>query len=278
MIEMHHIEKALKWVRHRWPEARPEAGLVLGSGWSGVAEGFNSTSWVGYEEIPGLGKTGVVGHSGRLIWAESAGLETFVFQGRRHWYEGAGWEPVALPVYLLKSLGARTVILTNAAGGIREDLTPGSLMVLTDHINMIGANPLTGPHEKFWGPRFPDLSQVYDITVQRLFQNAAKSLGEKLAEGVYLAASGPFYETPAEVRLYGAAGADAVGMSTVPEACLAHAAGLRVGALSCITNAAAGISPAPLSHEEVTEIGFRAMPRMRALILELWKEIRNEGI
>jgi purine-nucleoside phosphorylase len=278
MIDMHILEKAAKHVGHHWREARPEIGLILGSGWGEVAEGFEATAHIDYADIPGLGKAGVSGHSGRLLWAESAGLETFIFQGRRHWYEGQGWEPVAIPIHVLKSLGARIVILTNAAGGIRKDLVPGTLMMISDHVNMMGANPLAGPHHPFWGPRFPDLTQAYDLTIRRLLCNAARTVGETIAEGVYLAMSGPCYETPAEVRSCRALGADAVGMSTVPEACLAHAAGLRVGGLSCITNAAAGISRTPLSHQEVTAIGMSSLPRMRALMLELWREVRNEGI
>jgi purine-nucleoside phosphorylase len=276
MMDMHVLEKAARHVRHCWKDARPEAGLILGSGWGAVAEGFNATDRIEYAEIPGLGRAGVAGHTGRLIWAEGSGLETLIFQGRRHWYEGAGWDPVAIPVYILKRLGVRTVILTNAAGGIRRDLAPGTLMMIADHVNLMGANPLAGPHHAFWGSRFPDLSSVYSPPVRRLICNAAHAVGEAIAEGVYLAMSGPCYETPAEVRACRSLGADAVGMSTVPEACLAHAAGLRVGAISCITNTAAGIRRTPLSHEEVTETGCRAMPRMRALMIELWKELARE--
>lgn len=278
MIERKLLEKALAFVRREWPNAQPEIGLILGSGWSDVVGGFHIASTLPYEDIPGLGKTGVAGHAGRLVLAESAGLETLIFQGRRHFYEGVGWTPIALPIFLLKSLGAKAVLITNAAGGIRADLKPGSLMIIEDHINFMGANPLAGPHDAFWGPRFPDQTEVYDITLRRLLMLAGRDAGEELARGVYLADSGPAYETPAEIRAFRALGADAVGMSTVPEAMLAKACGLRVAGLSCITNSAAGISASPLSHEEVTETTRRAMGRMKTVVLNFWREVAREGL
>jgi purine-nucleoside phosphorylase len=272
------LDRAVRVVRDLWPGAQPLCGLVLGSGWSDVAEAFNVFKDAPYIRIPGLGKPGVAGHSGRLVWGETSGVETLIFQGRRHWYEGEGWTPVALPIYVLKALGARVVLLTNAAGGVREDLKPGSLMVINDHINMMGSSPLIGPHHPAFGPRFPDQSRVYDAGLRGLLLGAARGVGETLAEGVYLADSGPAYETPAEIRAFRSLGADAVGMSTVPEAMLAHAAGLRVAGLSCITNLAAGVGTTPLTHEEVTEATARAMPRMKSIILRFWKELHREGI
>jgi purine-nucleoside phosphorylase len=278
MIDRKQLEKALAFVRKEWPSARPEMGLILGSGWSEVVDAFNVAAAIPYEDIPGLGKTGVIGHAGRLVLAESSGLETLIFQGRRHFYEGVGWTPIAMPIFLLKSLGARGVLITNAAGGIRSDLVTGKLMIIEDHINFLGANPLVGPHDDFWGPRFPDQSEVYDVTLRRLLTLAGRDAGEELARGVYLADSGPAYESPAEIRAFKALGADAVGMSTVPEAMLAKAAGLRVAGLSCITNSAAGISATPLSHEEVTQATRNAMARMKRVVLNFWREVAREGI
>ncbi len=275
MINRQQLEKAAAYVAKKWKGLNPQCGMILGSGWGEVVEAFNIYKTIPYESIPGLGKTGVVGHSGRLVWGESAGIEALIFQGRRHYYEGVGWTPVALPVYLLKSFGASTVMLTNAAGGIRADLKPGSLMILDDHINAMAANPLLGPHDPIWGARFPDQSEVYDAKLRKLLQRAGKRVKVELASGVYLAGSGPLYETPAEIRAYRAIGADAVGMSTVPEAQLANACGLRVVAMSCISNSAAGISKNPLTHDEVTETTKVTMPRMKSVILQFWKEMQN---
>jgi inosine/guanosine/xanthosine phosphorylase family protein len=225
--------------------------------------------------IPGLGTTGVAGHAGTLALAEQDGRVLLLFMGRRHWYEGEGWAPVMLPVHVLRSLSARFLFLTNAAGGIREDLGPGTLMIIEDHINAMSTNPLTGPHDPFWGDRFPDQSEVYDPVMRNVLDRAGKAAGEDLARGVYLAAPGPTYETPAEIRAYRRLGADAVGMSTVPEAMLGHSAGLRVCALSCISNYAAGISPGRLTHEEVTSTTQAAMPRMKAIVAEFWKELAH---
>ncbi len=277
MIDNAILEKAAKYVRGKWKKAAPEAGLILGSGWGDVVDGFHAIEAIDYAKIPGLGKTGVVGHSGRLVWAEYAGMETFIFQGRRHFYEGIGWTAPVLPVYLLKQFGVSRVLLTNAAGGIRADLIPGKLMIIDDHINWMGTNPLIGPHNPVWGPRFPDQSTVYDAGLRKLLEKAGKKTKIDLAHGVYLAGSGPAYETPSEIRAYRTLGADAVGMSTVPEAMVARAAGITVAGLSCITNCAAGISKNPLTHEEVTETTQVTMPKMKALILQYWKELSDAG-
>ncbi len=267
------LESATKFLKQKWPEARPACGLILGSGWSEVVEAFDIDDQLPYEDIPGLGKTGVAGHAGRLAWGKPFGLETFIFQGRRHFYEGEGWTPVAIPLYALKQLGAETVILTNAAGGIRSDMKPGDLMILKDHINNFRDNPLLGNHNPVWGPRFPDQSRVYTAELRDRLKKAGDVAGEKLFEGVYLASTGPTYETPSEIQAYKTMGADAVGMSTVPEAMLANAAGMKVAALSCITNLAAGISPTDLSHEEVTETTKASMSRMKKVLIQFWKEM-----
>lgn len=275
--DLEKLNLAAAFVRKAFKGARPKTGLICGSGWGGVVKAFKLRGQIPYEDIPGLGRPGVQGHSGRLLWAEASGIETFIFQGRRHFYEGEGWLPVAIPPFILSKLGAKSVLLTNAAGGIRDDLKPGRLMLIRDHINFIGTNPMIGPHVEALGPRFADQSSVYNAELRDAARRAAAAVVEPLAEGVYLAGSGPFYETPAEIRMYRTLGADAVGMSTVPEAQLASSMGLRVAAISCITNLAAGISPTPLSHKEVTEATDAAMPRMKALVAAYWRELARIG-
>ena len=254
------LAAAVEAVREKWPDARPQCAVVLGSGWGAAVAGFQGLE-LPYSQIPGLGKTGVEGHAGKLLYTTIGGTRTLVFQGRRHWYEGEGWSPVVLPAYLAHGLGARTLLLTNAAGGIRADLPPGSLMAIADHINMLGSNPLIGPHHPILGTRFPDQTEVYARSLRQRLLDAGAD-----AEGVYIATSGPTFETPAEIRQFRAMGADAVGMSTVPEAIVANAMGLRVAGLCCISNWAAGISPAPLSHEEVAETAAATMPWLKSVL------------
>jgi purine-nucleoside phosphorylase len=261
------LEKALQSVKQRLHPLQPSCALVLGSGWGTVVDALGAREIAPYTELPGLGDTGVDGHAGRLLVTSHGGRDTLVFQGRRHWYEGCGWTPIAAPVYIAAGLGVRSVLLTNAAGGIRSSLSPGDLMVIDDHINAMGVNPLIGPHRPPWGPRFPDQTCVYDPRLRHALDEAARrDGGTEPAHGVYLATAGPTYETPAEVRVYRGMGADAVGMSTVPEAILANAAGLKVAGLSCITNMAAGKAGPPLRHEDVVAATAEARTRMSALL------------
>lgn len=269
------LEEAATFLKGRWPDAKPTHGLILGSGWSEVVDTFEIKDTIEYGEIPGLGKAGVVGHAGKLSWAEGAGLQTFIFQGRRHYYEGVGWTPIAIPIYVVKQFGATTLVLTNAAGGARDDMKPGDLMIIEDHINNFGDNPLLGEHNPIWGPRFPDQSHIYEPALIELLKKAGQAVDVPLTTGVYLASTGPTYETPAEVRSYKAIGADAVGMSTVPESMLANAAGLALAGLSCITNLAAGISKMDLTHEEVTDTTKQTMPRMKKVLEAFWKEMAH---
>ena len=262
-IELEKLNRAVASVRAVWPDCSPKQGLILGSGWGEVADGLDAES-LPYEKIDGLGSTGVDGHAGHLLRVKGADSEVLVFCGRRHYYEGEGWTPVVLPVYLLHALGAKDVLLTNAAGGIREDLKPGTLMVISDHINMMGDNPLRGPHRPELGVRFPDQSAVYDASFQKELLAAGAD-----TTGVYLATSGPIFETPAEIRAFRTLGADAVGMSTVPEAMLASALGLRVGGLSCICNWAAGLGSGTLTHEEIGEVANQSMSRMQKILRTL---------
>lgn len=247
-------------------EQPPACGLILGSGWSQALAADRPLARMPYAEIPGLGASTVVGHTGEMVLFERHGLRIAAFLGRRHWYEGAGWGPVVLPVELMRRMGVKNLLITNAAGGISPSLKPGDLMVLRDHINTVGINPLIGPVQPGWGPRFPDQSQVYSPALLELLRKAAYDTEVPLSEGVYAFTSGPGYETPAEIRAYADMGADAVGMSTVPEATVANAAGLRTAGLSCITNMAAGISGPHLSHDEVLDQTRRTAPVMAALL------------
>ena len=263
------LDSAVETIRSRWPDARPRCGLILGSGWGDVVSDVEGEP-VPYAKIPGLGQTGVMGHAGALLIARFNGMEVLIFQGRRHWYEGEGWTPVILPIYLLNALGADTVLLTNAAGGIRDDLKPGSLMVIEDHINMLGSNPLIGPYNPKLGTRFPDQSHVYDAVLRQQLLNAGAD-----TSGVYVATSGPTFETPAEINQYRAMGADAVGMSTVPEAIIANALDMKAAGLSCVCNWAAGISPTKLTHEDVNQVAAETMPRMKHTITTFLKGLAN---
>lgn len=267
MIDTASLAPAFDAVSAAFPGARPAWGMVLGSGWSEAAAGFEALGEISFADIPRFGAAGVAGHAGKLLWGRRAGVEAFIFRGRRHLYEGVGLEPVIMPVYLAKRFGAKAMLLTNAAGGVRKEWEVGDLMVLTDHINLTSGNPLIGPHDPFWGPRFPDQSAVWSPRLRRMLFEAAAATGTALREGVYLASSGPTYETPAEVRAFRTLGADAVGMSTVPEAIVANAAGLEVAGVTCITNMASGILDQPLTHEEVTETTAKSMEKMRALVL-----------
>ena len=263
------LDSAVEAVQKQWPDAKPRCGLILGSGWGDAVADLKGLE-LPYSRIPGFGKTGVMGHAGKRLATTINGMEVFIFQGRRHWYEGEGWTPVILPIYLLHALGAKTILLTNAAGGIRNDLGPGSLMAIEDHINMLGSNPLIGPHNPNLGTRFPDQSEVYNkLLCEKLLKAGAD------ATGVYIATSGPTFETPAEINQYRSMGADAVGMSTVPEAIVANALGMQVAGLSCICNWAAGIGSTKLTHEDVNQVASEAMPRMKSTITAFLEALSN---
>lgn len=262
MIDMRQLELGFNAVLERWPKARPRVALTLGSGWSAVVDGLDVIDAIDYADIPGLGATGVAGHAGRLVRCAAPAGELLVFQGRRHLYEGVGWTPIAMPVYIAKRFDVEICLLTNAAGGMDSSMRAGDLMVIEDHINMLGCNPLAGLHLPFWGERFPDQSNLYDSALRELLCETGRQAGMRMHTGTYLATLGPTFETPAEVRAFKGLGAAAVGMSTVPEAILANASGLRVAGLSFISNLAAGISSAPLSHAEVTQTAELAMPAL----------------
>lgn len=255
------LDEAVQWITRTLPDATPVAGMILGSGWGGCLDGFSILRSIPYGEIPGLGHAGAPGHEGMLLHAERNGNEWLLFKGRRHLYEGVSWAPILIPIWVLKRLGAPVLLLTNAAGGIREDLDPGSLMVIEDHINWMGKNPLSGPHDPLLGERFPDQTEVYDRELREWLRQAGAN-----ASGVYLATAGPVFETPAEVRAGRTLGADAVGMSTVPEAVFASALGLRVAGLCCISNRAAGLGSGRLSGEDVVRTVKEAGSRMKRVV------------
>lgn len=240
-------------------EAPIDCGLILGSGWGDVLRPETVHAEVPYADLPGYGASTVAGHAGKLLLMTLAGRRVAAFCGRRHWYEGCPMDQIVWPVDCLRRLGVRSLLLTNAAGGLNPDFAPGTLMVLTDHINLSGISPLRGPLREGWGPRFPDMSAVYDPDYADLLAAAG---GPATRRGVYAFSVGPAYETPAEIRAWRLLGADAVGMSTAPEAVVAHACGMRVAALSCVTNAAAGISAKRLAHAEVLAAAEAAKPHM----------------
>lgn len=260
------LADTIHFLRERITRA-PHAILVLGSGLGGMADDIEDAVRIPFGEIPGFPRRTqeLAGHAGQLVVGRLDGVEVAAMQGRFHLYEG--WEPsdVALPVRALAALGARTMILTNAAGGIRPGFMPGDLMLIADHINLMFRNPLIGrtlPGET----RFPDMSDPYDAEFRREAAEVARTLRIPLVEGVYAGLLGPSYETPAEIRMLGRLGADAVGMSTVPEVLVARALGVRCLGISCITNLAAGLSGEKLSHEEVMEVGARVRDRLAALV------------
>ena len=270
-IDVEILVQARNDVRNIWPNAKPELCMVLGSGWGDVVDMFDVVDSIPYEKITGMGKSGVEGHSGKLSLAKISGKEMFIFQGRRHWYEGEGWTPVVAPAFIAKHLGVKTMLLTNAAGGI--SFGPGTLMIVEDHINLLFGNALFGPSHEALGTRFPDMSTVYNKELNEKIKSAGQKFGIDMQSGVYIAASGPSFETPAEIRAFKVIGADAVGMSTAPEATLGNAMGLKIAAISCISNHAAGISKNPLTHEEVTETMSAIMPKMVKLMPEIVKNI-----
>jgi xanthosine phosphorylase len=245
---------------------RPRVGVVLGSGLGAVAEAVDDAVAIDYAELPGFPKPTVEGHGSRALLGTIGGVPVAVFQGRAHLYEGIDPEFVRTPVRALRAAGAEILLLTNAAGSLRTDVAPGRLMLITDHINMSGTNVLTGPNEDELGGRFTSLRDAYDPELAGRLRDAARELDIELAEGVYLAVSGPSFETAAEIRAFGTLGADAVGMSTVHETIVARHCGLRVAAVSAITNLAEGLSAEPLGHEQTLRDAARAAADLAPLV------------
>jgi purine-nucleoside phosphorylase len=265
-------ERATEAARYISAQAQgraPRVAIVLGSGLGGVADAISDPVEIPYGEIPHFPVSTVAGHAGKLIVGSCGGTEVVAMKGRFHFYEGYPMDQVTLPVRAFALMGVRSLVLTNAAGGAAPGLSAGDLMLITDHINMMGDNPLLGPNDDRFGPRFPDMTTVYTPAYQDAAREVARGMGVKLAEGVYLALSGPTYETPAEVRMLRTLGADALGMSTVPEATVARHCGMKIVAFSCITNAAAGMVDQEINHDEVMEVGKRAGEQLSQLIIGL---------
>jgi purine-nucleoside phosphorylase len=240
--------------------------LVLGSGLGAFADELEGAEAIPYSEIPGFARPTVEGHAGRLVLGRVGGVYVAAMQGRFHFYEGYALEEVTFPIRTLGLLGASSLVLTNAAGGLNNSYEQGSLVVISDHLNLMGANPLLGPNDARFGPRFPDMTDVYDREYQDAAVAASHEMGVELRRGIYAALTGPSYETPAEIRMLRLLGADAVGMSTVPEAIVARQMGLRVLGISCITNMAAGVLDKPINHEEVIETGERVRETFAELL------------
>lgn len=268
---------AAEFIRSKYPNEIRTA-IVLGSGLGAFADELTNGVKISYEQIPGFARSTVEGHAGQLVLGEIGGVAVAVQQGRFHYYEGYDMEQVMMPVRTFGLLGIKNLILTNAAGSLNPDMTPGTLMLIADHLNCMGVNPLRGPNDTRFGLRFPEMSEVYDQEFRHIAREEANSIARErfdkgkdeietdfMNSGVYCALSGPTYETPAEIHMYRQLGADAVGMSTVPEAIAARHQGMRVLGISCITNLAAGMSTEPINHEEVMETGAR--------VAEVFKEL-----
>jgi xanthosine phosphorylase len=258
-------------------ERAPRLGIILGSGLGAVADALEDAVAIPYTDLPDFPQPSVHGHAGTLALGTLSGVPVAVLQGRRHVYEGGDPGAMRGPVRALEAAGAEALFVTNAAGSLNADVGPGSLMVISDHINMLGVNPLTGPNDDAIGPRFPSLRDAYDPELRGLLHDAAGSLGVRLAEGVYLATAGPTFETPAEIRAFRTLGADAVGMSTVPEVILARHAGLKVAAVSAITNLAEGMGGEALSHEQTLRHASAAAGDLTRLIIEFCEVFGARG-
>jgi purine-nucleoside phosphorylase len=261
-------EHAARTIRARVSD-EPRIALVLGSGLGAFADDLEESVAIPYAEIPGFARSTVEGHAGRLVVGKVESVAVAVMQGRFHFYEGYTLEEVTFPVRMLGLLGAKSLILTNAAGGLNNSLKQGSLMLISDHLNLMGESPLRGANDERFGARFPDMSEVYDRTLQEIAIQEAHAMKIELRRGVYAALAGPSYETPAEIRMLRALGADAVGMSTVPEAIVARHMAIKVLGISCITNMAAGVLDQPIDHQEVIETG----ERVRETFAELLRRI-----
>ncbi|HEY6442841.1 MAG TPA: purine-nucleoside phosphorylase [Candidatus Acidoferrales bacterium] len=276
--EFARASRAAKFILSK-TKLRPKVALVLGSGLGGFADELASATRIPYRKIPGFPRSTVPGHAGSLVIGKSGDVPIAVMQGRVHLYEGYSSREVVFPMRVLGRLGIRAAVLTNAAGAINLDYSRGALVVIRDHINLQGKNPLIGPNDERFGPRFPDMSDAYFRPYREIALREAKQLGLGVHEGIYAALSGPSFETPAEIRYLKTIGADLVGMSTVPEVIVARQMGIRVLGISCATNMAAGILDRPLSHAEVLETGervkFQFVALLRAVIPQLGADVAS---
>ena len=273
------MQKTIDFINSK-TDIKPEIGIILGSGLGDFVDNFESIS-IPYSEIPDFETSTVQGHAGKLVFIDakkSASLLTahrslVIMQGRYHFYEGHSMQSVVYPIKIMKKLGVKTLIITNAAGAINKKFKPADLMIITDHINFMGTNPLIGQNDESLGTRFPDMSEVYKKDLIKTAESCAKELGIKVKKGVYTACAGPSYETPAEIKMLKKIGTDAVGMSTVPEAIVANYCGINVLGISCITNYAAGIKKTPLSHQEVIKSTNTSKQKFQSLLLKILEKI-----
>jgi purine-nucleoside phosphorylase len=271
-LPIDNIKQAANYIRSR-STVKPQIGLILGSGLGVLADMVEDGTVISYGDIPHFPVSTVEGHAGELLLGSVQGKQVVMMKGRFHMYEGYGVDTVAFPVRVMKELGIETLIVTNAAGGINTSYEVGDLMLIRDHLNFTFRNPLIGPNDPQLGARFPDMSEAYASELRKLSREVAQELGLKLQEGIYIGLLGPTYETPAEIRMMRTLGADAVGMSTVPEVIVARHAGIQVLGFSCITNMASGILNQPLSHEEVIETTERVKPNFLKLVLTVIKKL-----
>lgn len=266
------LDEAAKFVKPLMVGA-PKIAITLGSGLSSFAKNLRDSKSIPFSEIPHFSPPTVEGHGGNLVFGRLNGIDLIVLQGRIHFYEGHDWSHVVFPTRLMAHLGIKTLILTNAAGGLEPGMRPGDFMVIKDHINLTGGNPLRGPNLDFLGPRFPDMSDLYDLSLREVLKNTLSSARVRHTEGVYVGVSGPSYETAAEVRFLRMIGAQAVGMSTVAETIAARHAGLRVAGISCITNLATGLTREKISHDEVKDIANRVEQQFASALTEFINKI-----
>lgn len=266
------IEETLDYINEYTDSFEPEIGIVLGSGLGDLADKYCDIA-IPYSNIPHFAKSTVQGHKGQLVFADINGRKVVMMQGRNHFYEGHSMSDVTYPIKVMKKLGVKTLILTNAAGAVNKSFRPADLMVITDHINFMGTNPLIGRNDENFGVRFPDMSEVYSKNLIKIVDAAGRLLKLDLKHGVYMATTGPSYETPAEIKMARFMGADAIGMSTVPEAIVANYCGIEVIGISCISNYATGVSTKKLSHEEVIETTDKVKAKFKELVLLVLKNI-----
>jgi purine-nucleoside phosphorylase len=274
--EFTQAEFAAKFIASRSP-IKPLVAIVLGSGLGGFADEMTDAARVSYNDIPHFARSTAVGHAGQLVLGNIGAWPVVIMQGRVHLYEGYPVQSVVFPMRVFARMGVRAVILTNAAGGINLDYGQGRLVLIKDHINLQGQNPLVGPEDPRMGQRFIDMTEAYSKSYRQMTLEAGKRLGIPLGEGVYAAVLGPSYETPAEIRFLRTIGADLVGMSTVPETIVARQMGIKVLAISCVTNMAAGTTDAPINHEEVLEIGRKIAGQFKALLRDVIPVIAQDA-
>lgn len=266
------MQSTLNFINEKTNGFKPEIGIILGSGLGDFANEFSSIR-IPYFEIPGFESSTIQGHAGQLLFTRIKDKNVVIMQGRFHFYEGHPMDKIVYPIKIMKKLGVNTLIVTNAAGAINKKFEPSDLMLITDHINFMGKNPLFGPNDDSFGTRFPDMSEIYKKSLIDIAQKSAKELKIKVQKGVYAACTGPSYETPAEIRMLRTVGADAVGMSTAPETIFANYCGINVLGISCISNYAAGVQKTPLSHQEVIESTNLAKDKFQSLILKILEKI-----